>query len=184
MGHMVWDCPKCEYSSEVLGHYSVHFAKAHDAGNAFVAHEGEDRLRELYEKHSRREIARQYDVTVKVITNALKSIDIELRSHEESVEKYHNEHSIQEIDKNREPYLTHHSDGYEEIRYRGNRIYVHRLAAVAWFGLDAVVGSHIHHKNNIPWDNREKNVEPLSESEHRSHHTSEMWEKGYGVADR
>lgn len=47
---------------------------------------------------------------------------------------------------------------------------VHRLASVAWFGLEAVAGNDIHHKNGIPWDNREENVEPLDHAEHTSLH--------------
>lgn len=50
---------------------------------------------------------------------------------------------------------------------------VHRLAAVAWFGFDAVVNNDIHHKNGIPWDNREGNLEPLSPSEHHKRHHEE-----------
>lgn len=60
-------------------------------------------------------------------------------------------------------------EGYEV--WSGN-IPVHRIAAVAWFGLDKVVGKHIHHKNNIPWDNRESNIEPLTPSEHAKIHAS------------
>lgn len=46
----------------------------------------------------------------------------------------------------------------------------HRLAAVAWFGFDAVVGNHVHHKNGISWDTREDNVEVLSPREHQLRH--------------
>jgi len=47
---------------------------------------------------------------------------------------------------------------------------VHRLAAVAWFGFDAVKNKHVHHKNGIPWDNRECNLEPISPEEHNTIH--------------
>jgi len=53
---------------------------------------------------------------------------------------------------------------------RGKSLLVHRLAAVAWFGLDAVVGNHVHHKNGIKWDNRESNLEMLAPDEHIRHH--------------
>lgn len=53
---------------------------------------------------------------------------------------------------------------------------VHRLAAVAWFGFDAVADNHVHHKNGIPWDNREENLEVLTPSEHQKlHHESRDW---------
>jgi transposase len=49
---------------------------------------------------------------------------------------------------------------------------IHRLAAVAWFGLESVEGKQIHHKNGVPWDNREENLMPLSPSEHSKQHSN------------
>jgi transposase len=54
---------------------------------------------------------------------------------------------------------------------------VHRLAAVAWFGWDAVVGNDVHHDNNVPWDNREENLTPMGDSEHMQHHAKEFKDK-------
>lgn len=58
----------------------------------------------------------------------------------------------------------------------GERWYVpvHRLAAVAWFGFDAVAGKIVHHKSGVKWDNREENLELLTQSEHMKLH----WERG------
>lgn len=50
------------------------------------------------------------------------------------------------------------------------RVSVHRLLAVAEYGFDAVTDKDIHHKNEITWDNRPENIEPLSRSEHMSLH--------------
>ena len=47
---------------------------------------------------------------------------------------------------------------------------VHRLLAVAEFGFDAVADKSIHHRNDIPWDNRGQNLRPLSHSEHVKWH--------------
>ena len=47
---------------------------------------------------------------------------------------------------------------------------VHRLLAVAEYGLDAVVGKDVHHENGIPWDNRPENITPMSRREHTAHH--------------
>jgi DNA-binding XRE family transcriptional regulator len=54
---------------------------------------------------------------------------------------------------------------------------VHRLAAVAWFGWDAVVGNDVHHDNNVPWDNREENLTPMGDREHMQHHAKEFKDK-------
>ena len=72
---------------------------------------------------------------------------------------------------------THfHTDylGYERaVSTKNESIKIHRLASVAWFGFDNTVNKHIHHKNNIPWDNREENLIPMKPSEHISLHRSE-----------
>ncbi|AGC34564.1 HNH domain endonuclease [Haloarcula sinaiiensis tailed virus 1] len=48
---------------------------------------------------------------------------------------------------------------------------VHRLLAVSEFGFDAVANMHIHHKNEIPWDNRPANIEVKSPKDHHRTHT-------------
>jgi len=63
--------------------------------------------------------------------------------------------------------------GYEKWRNGDSSLYHHRLLAVAEYGFDAVVGKRIHHKNDIPWDNRPENIIPLSRSEHQQEHTKE-----------
>lgn len=49
---------------------------------------------------------------------------------------------------------------------------VHRLVAIAEHGADAVAGNHVHHKNEIPWDNRPSNLEIKSPKDHHSHHST------------
>lgn len=46
----------------------------------------------------------------------------------------------------------------------------HRLIAVAEYGIDEVVGKHIHHENGIPWDNRPENLTPMAAPDHLSEH--------------
>ncbi|NWM54968.1 hypothetical protein GY652_27320, partial [Escherichia coli] len=41
-------------------------------------------------------------------------------------------------------------------------------------GYDAVAGKQVHHKNEIPWDNRPENLEPLSDEEHILEHHDEL----------
>lgn len=76
------------------------------------------------------------------------------------------------------PFRTHER-GYEYWRgkFKGEtegRVAVHRLAAVAWYGYDAVCDNVVHHKNNVPWDNRPKNLEVMTNGDHAVHH--EPWE--------
>ena len=54
---------------------------------------------------------------------------------------------------------------------------VHRLAAVAWFGLEAVEGKYVHHENPIPWLNVEDNLKPMEPSDHSAHHANEHADK-------
>lgn len=73
------------------------------------------------------------------------------------------------------------TNGYERWREyagedRNKSLSVHRLAAVAWFGLDAVVGKHVHHENGVKWDNREENLSLLDSSEHARTHREELVE--------
>lgn len=72
--------------------------------------------------------------------------------------------------------ISHKIDG--ESKYT----YTHRLAAVAWFGFDAVEDKEVHHKNRMRADNRESNLEPLTPGDHRrEHHLKTNSEIGSGV---
>lgn len=66
--------------------------------------------------------------------------------------------------------------GYErwDVNDLGERytVTVHRLLAVAEFGLDAVVGKDVHHINELSWDNRPENIELIDHAEHASMHRS------------
>lgn len=65
--------------------------------------------------------------------------------------------------------------GYErwqtEVDGDKRHVSVHRLVAVAEYGIDTVDGMDIHHKNKIPWDNRAVNLELMTPSEHAQHHS-------------
>lgn len=66
------------------------------------------------------------------------------------------------------------------------KVSIHRLAAVAWFGYDEVVGNVVHHKDQegrgrggIPWDNREECLEVMSREDHGKHHAeTQEWMSG------
>ena len=61
-----------------------------------------------------------------------------------------------------------HIDGYPYIRGGNNSDYipVHRLVAVAKFGVGEVASKHVHHKNGVRWDCRPENLELLTNAEH------------------
>jgi len=50
---------------------------------------------------------------------------------------------------------------------QSDSIGIHRLVAIAEYGIEAVAHAHVHHINSIPWDNRPTNLTPLSDKEHR-----------------
>ena len=69
------------------------------------------------------------------------------------------------------------SDGYEcvirEYKNSRYRFYIHRLLAVSEYGIESVKGKDVHHKNNIPWDNRPENIELMTKEKHGRHHSLE-----------
>lgn len=68
------------------------------------------------------------------------------------------------------PYKTNAS-GYPMWRSGAyDSVLVHRLMMVAKHGFDALDGMHVHHKNEIRWDNRPSNLELMTPSEHATHH--------------
>jgi transposase-like protein len=84
---------------------------------------------------------------------------------------------------------TNHAAFYTELRgYEvwdsggdGKDMYVHRLLAVAKYGLDSVIGKQVHHKNGIKWDNRPSNIDILENSEHQKLHGRHgTWSEGSG----
>jgi hypothetical protein len=50
---------------------------------------------------------------------------------------------------------------------------VHRLLAVAEHGTEAVADHVVHHENEIPWDNRAKNLSLVTRAEHARIHAEE-----------
>ena len=80
--------------------------------------------------------------------------------------------------KDKDELKTHDAYGHEKIgwSYKGTMRYydIHRLVAIGEFGLEAVTGKVVHHKNGIPWDNRPSNLELIeSQAEHARRHAKE-----------
>lgn len=67
--------------------------------------------------------------------------------------------------------LRHSEEGYEVWNSPSgpgtNMVRVHRLLAVAEYGIDALEGMDVHHKNGVVWDNRAENIELQPWKKHR-----------------
>ena len=121
-------------------------------------------LREKYHEEglTLQEMADECDVAVSAIHKWMERKGVERRSRAESL---------------RRPGTTYYVDsaGYEawsSHNYEGTKdnLRVHRLLAVAEYGFDAVAGRVVHHRNDIPWDNRPENIAVLTHNEHSAAH--------------
>lgn len=69
-----------------------------------------------------------------------------------------------------------HENNYHviETKYQDEtyRAFVHRLLAVAEFGIDAVKGKDVHHKSGHGLDNRHSNLELRDHSDHSRLHST------------
>lgn len=118
-------------------------------------------LREAYLERglTQQEIADRFGCCQHHVSVVLRENDIPTRSSEDYIE--------------RGMYLKTWSKGYERIYSGKDRIYHHRLLAVAMYGIDQVVGKDVHHRNSIPWDNRPENIEIIDVGEHMSKHAKQ-----------
>jgi len=55
------------------------------------------------------------------------------------------------------------------------RIAHHRILAFVENSLEEVAQNHVHHKNEVKWDNRLENLEVMSPSEHMSYHATKQF---------
>lgn len=61
-------------------------------------------------------------------------------------------------------------DKYLGKRYRDRYAYQHHVVYWKKFGVIPKNGEIIHHKNNNPHDNRLRNLELMSQKDHKAHH--------------
>ena len=139
-------------------------------------------LRELYhgKRMSQQEIADHFDnkITGQGVKYWLEKHGIEKRSRAEAakirwLKQLPNIHS----DVNGYEYCKNEMDGEEY------HVLLHRLLAVSEFGLETVKDNVVHHKNNIPWDNRPENIELMTAAEHAEHHHQAEFRHGAGNND-
>ena len=169
-------CDECGREFDSSRALSSHQWQAHDPNNEKPWHD-EEVLRELYlEKGlSANRVADRLGVDPSTINDVLEKYGIEKRGpFEGPSRRFHHLYS-------RPLAFRTQQDGYEvwTSQYEGEQhtIQVHRLAAVAWFGFDAVKNKHVHHEKPIPWLNVEWNLEPMDPREHISQHMKGRAEK-------
>lgn len=129
-------------------------------------------LYELYVKQglTQQEVGDELGFSQHHVSVALRRHDISTRDHTDYMENNVN--------------VKTWAKGYERIYNCGDRLYHHRLLAVAKYGFDAVAGKDVHHKNELSWDNREDNIELLDPSEHYSQHRMKDMENGINFEER
>jgi len=106
------------------------------------------------------ELAEQWNCSTKTISNWCKKLDIETRKSK----------------RERPPYLGwiegyrawYHHDGSKR-----QTVLVHRLVAVAQYGVNSVKNKEVHHRNRMKMDNRPSNLEVIGVSDHKSLHANE-----------
>lgn len=137
-----------------------------------------DLLHELYIEREMlpREIAEKLDCGSSTVRDWLKRNDIPTRSISEAKQL------------RSDPFvpLNTTSHGYEVWWHENDTVYVHRLLAVAKYGFDAVDSDRaVHHENEIPWDNRPENIQPMEWGKHSTHHNSKLtWLDRLRIAER
>jgi predicted DNA-binding protein YlxM (UPF0122 family) len=138
----------------------------------------EDWLRKKYVKNgmSSRDIADELGVNKSAVLDGLRECGISRRDTSTATKMG--------MDKGHAAYYTS-ANGYEMVCSRGSKrawsIGVHRLVAIADGANPNTVfdgDHHVHHKNNVPWDNRPENLKVVTNSEHMKEHAKEeRWGK-------
>jgi transposase len=145
--------------SEIAEEMGVHRGTVRSRINEYGIerpYDDNEELRRLYVEEGRSsvEIGDMFGVNHTTILNRLEEFDIESRT----------------ANQDKPPCLFEKEDGYEcwvhDDGENQRYVYVHRLLAVAEYGLDAVREREIHHETRIPWDNRPDSIVLLSDEEH------------------
>ena len=143
----------------------------HDISSEFAEWVSEENLRNLYHEQSLslRDIGNKFGVDSETVRRAMEENEVKTRDRLE-----YQKHRWLEI-KSINGYPAFQEQSFDE----NSTIKVHRLLAVAEYGIDEIKDMHVHHRNGVRWDNRPGNIELLSPSEHMQIHAEEreMWKE-------
>jgi hypothetical protein len=162
-------CPYCGNEYSTKQGLSQHTYGSH-GGKSWIPRE---ELVEMYHEYrwSTGQIAKEYDVTPKTILKTLDRYDIEKRETGEMVRQGLNMMPPKVYTEPRGYVVT--TQRVSEDKH--GKVYVHRLLAAAEYGIDAVEGMDVHHKNGVRWDNRPENIQLVDKQTHGRHHSNERW---------
>lgn len=132
-------------------------------------YKNKETLEKLYveQRLSTTEIAEKLDCGSSTISVWLDKHGIDSRSRVEGVRE--------RFDKTG-PSMSTSTQGYETFQVENEKengrtvLKHHRLLALLKYSPSELEGKLIHHKNEVPWDNRPENLELMSKSEHMKHH--------------
>jgi len=137
-----------------------------------------EKLQELYYNRglSLYEIAEKLGCSQPTVKNWMDRYDLERRSVSEALSgKRSNKANYKHPLRDNEQYpCWQASDG----KYDVEKVYVHRLLAVAEYGFGELEGKEVHHKNGVKWDNRPSNIAPIDQSSHRRIHLQQDQNSG------
>ena len=125
-------------------------------------YKNEEILRDLYveKRMTQQEVADELGCCATTVRTHLLKSDIPLRGISEA------KHAKKPYEV---PYRTREF-GHEVWKHSNNTVLVHRLLAVAKYGLDELRGYDVHHINGVHWDNRPDNITLLTNEEHGKLH--------------
>jgi len=118
-----------------------------------------DTMHHMYveKEMSSREIAEKMDCCATTVKNWLHKHDLPIR----------------DSNKDKAGYFGY-SQGYARfgttVDGKSKSVGIHRLVAIAKYGIEAVMDNVVHHKNGVKWDNRPCNLEVMSRRDHALEH--------------
>lgn len=171
---MNYRCDDC--GREFPKEYSLKTHKQHCDDEPYKDRET---LYEMYHENgmTQAEIAEEFGCCDLTISNWMDKLDVDTKDCDWKVSKQGPQnpafvnHACYSTDERGYSYWQSKADDNKTVS-------VHRLAAVAWFGIDEVKDKVVHHENGVKWDTREDNLSVMTDPEHKSHHANKRERDG------